>query len=85
MNMSIIDIVWQTDGAMLFGVGRSSQGQVLYRLVVERLPGGVGWDWSVWRTDDLAAAISHGTAPSSGDAMADAEAAARAWDAANDP
>jgi hypothetical protein len=83
--MYISRILWETDGIAWFGTATSSQGQVLYRLAVEILPGGVGWDWSVWRTDAAATAIGHGTAVSNAVAIASAEEAARAWDAANHP
>ena len=69
--MNIHIIVWESDGAMLFGTALSTQDQVLYRLVVERLPSDSGWDWSVWRSDDAATAI-HGTAMSNVVAKADA-------------
>jgi hypothetical protein len=83
--MTIHIIVWESDGAALFGTGLSAQGQVVYRLVVERLPSGSGWDWSVWRSGDATKSISDGTALSDANAKADAEKAARAWDTANHP
>ena len=83
--MSIYRIDWDSDGIALFGRAMSSQGQVLYRLAVELLPGGGGFDWSVWTTEDATTAIGHGIAVSGMVAVANAEEAARAWDAANDP
>ena len=83
--MSIHRIIWESDGIALFGRAMSSQGKVLYRLAVEILPGRGGFDWSVWRTDDAATAIGHGIAVSSRVAVANAEEAARAWEAANHP
>jgi hypothetical protein len=84
-KMNILSVIWESDGIALFGTATSSQGQVLYRLAVEILPGGGGWDWSVWRADAAATAIGHGTSASSAIAKASAEEAARAWDAANRP
>ena len=83
--MSIDRFVWNCDGTTLFGTASSAEGQALYRMVVERLADGSGWDWSVWRADDLTTAPRHGTAPTGSDGRVKAEEAARAWDAANPP
>jgi hypothetical protein len=83
--MRPFNINWNSDGAMFFGTAASGRGQVVFRLVVERLPGESGWDWSVWQTDRPGTIIGRGTAPSSAIARANAEEAARAWDPASRP
>jgi hypothetical protein len=81
--MAIESFVWETDGAALFGTAISNDGQTLYHLIVEKLPSGSGWDWSVWRAGDTTAAIGQGTGFTSANTQAGAEEAARAWDTAN--
>jgi hypothetical protein len=81
--MTIESIVWETDADTLFGTATSSDGHRPYRLIVEKLPSGMGWDWSVWRAGDPSTAIGHGTGFTSANAQASAEEAARVWDAAN--
>ena len=48
-------------------------------LVVERLPNGHEWDWTVWRPGEPPEHARHGVAASAPAAMRAAEAAARAW------
>jgi hypothetical protein len=83
--MEAYQVIWTFDGSAVFGAATSTQGNVVYRLIVEELPSGGAWDWSVWRTDKVSSPVGHGTALSHVSARASAEEAARAWDAVNDP
>jgi hypothetical protein len=83
--VAIGSVIWTTDASGFFGTALSRDGRTLYRLVVEMLPSGNGWDWSVWRAGDVTAAVGQGVGFSRAGAQASAEEAARAWDAANQP
>jgi hypothetical protein len=77
--MDKYDINWISDDNAMFGAATSGSGEVLYRLIVEKLPKDKGWDWSVWRPGSTGTAIGHGPALSSLTGFASAEMAARAW------
>jgi hypothetical protein len=74
----------QVDEALFAAVGGGSNN-ARYHLIVERLPRGSGWDWTVWRPGDAPADALHGVASSAADAMQAAEAAVRDWDAGTAP
>jgi hypothetical protein len=83
--MEVYEVIWTFDGRAVFGIATSTHGKVVYRLIVEELPNGGAWDWSVWRTDKVSSPVGYGTALSHVSARASAEEAARASDAVNDP
>jgi hypothetical protein len=52
----------------------------LYHLIAERLPGDVGWDWTVWRPGDACETARYGLASGVAMAIAAAQRAARNWE-----
>jgi hypothetical protein len=72
-------VSWQKSGSTLFAAARSAEGLITHRLIVERLPSRIGWDWAVWRPGDASDVSRHGRSNSAVTAMAAAEQAARCW------
>jgi len=71
---------WRKVDNALFAAVINGGGQTRYHLIVERLPNGRGWDWTVWRPGDEPRLARHGMASSVAEAMRAAEAAAGDWD-----
>lgn len=71
---------WRKVDDALYASVFNGPNSARYHLIVERLPNGRGWDWTVWRPGDAPEAARHGVAPSAADAMRAAEIAARQWD-----
>jgi len=59
---------------MFHATTRDLSGEVLYRLVVEKL--GHAWDWSVWQPGEPMNMARHGVSATAQDAMRAAEHAA---------
>jgi hypothetical protein len=59
------------------GPGPSGFGEARYRLVVEPLLHGRGWDWAVWRPGDTEDTLRHGRTSSVLEAMSAAETEAK--------
>jgi hypothetical protein len=75
-------VCWYNAGdGLLTAVAMESDG-TLYRLVVERLPNGAGWDWSVWRPGEPPGSSQYGDTPDKAAAIAAAERQACNWTAA---
>jgi hypothetical protein len=68
----------KTSDRIWFGRWGDANATILLYLVAEILPGGKGWDWSVWRSGEPAI-LKRGIAPSAKLAVAAAEAAAADW------
>jgi hypothetical protein len=66
-------IVWERSGDAFHADTEAADGS-RYHLIVERLPDGGEWDWSVWRQNDGPRAAQHGTADTVQEAMREAEA-----------
>jgi hypothetical protein len=77
--------LWRKVDESLYAAVIGGRGGLRYHLIVERLPGGDGWDWTVWRPGDPPEAARHGVAPSTVRAMRAAEAAVRSWDNSTSP
>ena len=72
---SALSIAGHREGQTLFAT--VEQAGIRCYLVVEPLPLGGGWDWTVWRHGAGPRKIEGGFAPAEAEAMAAAEAAAR--------
>jgi len=68
----------KTSDRIWFGRWGDASATILLYLVAEILPGGKGWDWSVWRPGEPAI-LKRGVAHSAKLAAAAAEAAAADW------
>jgi hypothetical protein len=71
---------WRKVDDALFAAVINGRDRARYHLLVERLPNGSGWDWTVWRPGDPPEAARHGVAPSAAAAMRAAEAAVEEWE-----
>lgn len=73
---------WRNAGDNLLTAIVVGPGGSLYRLVVEPLPNGTGWDWTVWCPDEPPKESRYGYAPDRAAAIAAAEDQLRNWTAA---
>lgn len=64
---------WRKIDDGLFAAVINDDDQIRYHLLVESLPNGGAWDWTVWRPGDAPDAARHGIASSAAEAMRAAE------------
>jgi len=67
------EVIWKRDGETFHATRESSDGTILFHLVVEHL--NHGWDWTVWRPDVAVTTAQHGVADTIQEAMRQAEEA----------
>jgi hypothetical protein len=72
---------WRRAGDNLLTAIVIGPGGILYHLVIEPLPDGVGWDWTVWRRDEPPEDSQYGEASDRAAAIAAAEDQLRNWTA----
>jgi hypothetical protein len=74
---------WRKVDGALFAAAIGGRDGAPYHLIVEQLPNGSDWDWTVWRPGDAPEDARHGVARDAAAAMRAAEAAARDWDSSS--